>query len=180
MPTDGASPFPFVRGGFSPESHASARQRFVCARSVRQADELLLRASADTYRMTTSPNGSFSSTQLFRASDTGQAFAPADPSPSYFKYRFDRMSFANPKLDRHFAEAGGSLRPGWPREMSLSCTMVTTRDDESLMTRVVPVLRNTLDSESKGPARRPSPSAFSASGSSRNPQYHCMITFGYR
>lgn len=145
MPTDGASPFPFVRGGFSPESHASARQRFVCARSVRQADELLLRASADTNRMTTSPNGSFSSTQLFRASDTGQAFAPADPSPSYFKYRFDRMSFANPKLDRHFAEAGGSLRPGCPREMSLSCTVVTTRDDESLMTRVVPVLRNTLD-----------------------------------
>lgn len=94
-----------------------------------KANELQWRAIVDTNRMTTSPSGSFSSTNVFRTSDTGQAFAPADFSP---ELSIDGILLANPQLDRHFAEAGGSLHPGCTREISLSCTVTTTRDDESL------------------------------------------------
>lgn len=63
-----------------------------------KADELLWRASADTNRMTTSPGGSFSSTHAFRTSDTGQAFAPADFSPSHPKYRSIKYRSPTPNL----------------------------------------------------------------------------------
>lgn len=45
---------------------------------------LPLRASANTNTMTTAPNRSFSSSQVFRNADTGQAFAPSrrHPTPS--------------------------------------------------------------------------------------------------
>lgn len=42
---------------------------------------LPLRASANTNTMTTAPNRSFSSSQVFRETDTGQAFAPSRPPP---------------------------------------------------------------------------------------------------
>lgn len=63
-----------------------------------KADELLWRASADTNRMTTSPSGSFSSIHVFRTSDTGQAFAPADFSPSHLKYRSIKYPLPIPNL----------------------------------------------------------------------------------
>lgn len=49
---------------------------------------LPLRASANTNTMTTAPNRSFSSSQVFRETDTGQAFAPSrPPPPTPFKSR---------------------------------------------------------------------------------------------
>jgi len=83
--------------------------------------------------------------QSSRASDTGQAFAPADPSPSRRTYLSIKYSLPTPNLTAILLRADGSLRPGCPREMSLSCTVATTRDDESLRPRLVPILLNMLD-----------------------------------
>ncbi|KAI7778044.1 hypothetical protein LA080_002681 [Diaporthe eres] len=69
---------------------------------------------------------------------------PLAPIPQPPQVSIDKIAFANPQLDRHSGEAVGSLRSGNSGEMSLSCTVATTRDDESLTPRVVPVLRNTL------------------------------------
>lgn len=44
----------------------------------------------------------------------------------------DNIAFNDPDPDRHSGEAGGSPRSDNSGEMSLSCTVATTRDDESL------------------------------------------------
>lgn len=117
-----------------------------------------LRASANTNTMTTAPNRSFSSSQAFRNADTGLAFAPSRRHPPGLlppgapQVSIDNLAFNNPEPDRHSGEAVGSLRSDNPGEMSLSCTVATTRDDESLTPRFVPVLRSTLGWVSKGPA----------------------------
>lgn len=105
---------------------------------------LPLRASANTNTMTSAPNRSFSSSQVFRETDTGRGFAPSRPPPQPLQVSIDKIAFANSQLDRHSGEAVGSLRSGNSGEMSLSCTVAMTRDDESLTSRAVPVLRNTL------------------------------------
>lgn len=59
---------------------------------------LPLRASANTNTMTTAPNRSFSSSQVYRETDTGQAFAPSRPPSQPPQGSIDEIAFANPNL----------------------------------------------------------------------------------
>lgn len=59
---------------------------------------LPLRASANTNTMTTAPNRSFSSSQVIREADTGQAFAPSRPPPGVRvapQVSIDNIAFTN-------------------------------------------------------------------------------------
>lgn len=109
LPTDGASHFLLSGDGSRPSTMQVPANASSAQGQCGQADSV----SANTNRMTPASKGPFSSSQVSPEADTGQAFAPACPSP--LQVSIDKiLAFVNPQLDRHSGKAAGPLprQPG--------------------------------------------------------------------